>query len=64
MLSELHLSGVLFAPITLYALVAIAITLVLRAVIWRSGLARWLWHLPLMEVALFVCVLSLLVMYF
>jgi hypothetical protein len=63
MLSEMHVSGVLFAPIVLYALLAVPITLLLRSLIWRSGLARWSWHLPLLEVALYVCVLSLLVMY-
>ena len=63
MLTELNVSGVLFAPIMVYALVAVPITLILRALIWRSGLARWSWHLPLLEVALYVCVLSLLVMY-
>jgi protein AaeX len=63
-LTELALDGVLFAPIVLYGLVAGAITLLLRAVIWRTGLAHWLWHLPLLEVALYVCVLSLLVAYY
>lgn len=63
MLTELHIAGVLFAPIVLYALVALPITLLLRALIWRSGIARWAWHLPLLEVALYVCVLSLLVTY-
>lgn len=64
MLSESHLSGVLFAPIVLYVLAAVLLTMILRVVIWRTGLAQWLWHLPLMEVALFVCILSLLVLYF
>lgn len=63
MLTELHVGGVLFAPIVLYCLVALPITLLLRALIWRTGLAGWGWHLPLLEVALYVCVLSLLVMY-
>lgn len=63
MLTELHIAGVLFAPIVLYGLVALPITLLLRALIWRTGLAAWGWHLPLLEVALYVCVLSLLVMY-
>ncbi|MCQ8278015.1 DUF1656 domain-containing protein [Acetobacteraceae bacterium KSS8] len=64
MLSESHLSGVLFAPIVLYALAALLLTLILRVAIWRTGLAQWLWHLPLVEVALFVCILSVLVLYF
>ena len=63
MLTELHLDGVLFAPMVLYGLAALPITLLLRALIWRSGLARWSWHLPLLEAALYVCVLSLLVLY-
>lgn len=63
MLSELHVSGILFAPIVLYGLAALPPTLLLRALIWRSGLAGWSWHLPLLEVALYVCVLSLLVLY-
>ncbi len=61
MLTELHLGGVLFAPIVAYALLAVPITLLLRALIWASGLARWTWHLPLLEFALYICVLSLLV---
>jgi len=63
MLTELHLAGVLFAPIVLYALVAIPITLALRTLIWASGLARLAWHLPLLEVSLYICILSLLVRY-
>jgi hypothetical protein len=63
MLSELNIAGVLFAPIVVYALAALPITLLLRTLIWRFGLAQWTWHLPLLEVALYVCVLSLLVMY-
>ena len=61
MLTELSLGGVLFAPIVAYALLAVPITLALRALIWISGLARWFWHPPLLEFALYVCVLSLLV---
>ena len=63
MLTELHVGPVLFAPIVAYAVLAVPITLGLRALIWASGLARWTWHLPLLEFALYVCVLSLLVRY-
>ncbi len=62
MLTELNLGGVLFAPILAYALLAVPITLALRALIWASGLSRLTWHLPLLEFALYICVLSLLVM--
>ena len=61
MFSELHLGGVLFAPIMLYALAALPITLLLRMAMWRIGFMRLVWHLALFEVALYLCVLSLLV---
>lgn len=62
MLSEAQFAGLLFAPIVVYGLAAIPITLILRLVLWRIGFARLIWHLPLFEVALYVCVLSLLVL--
>ena len=62
MLSEIQLGGVLFAPIVLYALAAIPITLLLRTVMWRVGFMRLVWHLALFEVALYLSVLSLLVL--
>lgn len=62
MLSEANLDGVLFAPIVLYALTALPITLLLRTVMWRIGFMRLVWHLALFEVALYLSVLSLLVL--
>ena len=62
MLSEVAFGGVLFAPIVLYALAAVPITLLLRTVLWRTGLVRLVWHLALFEVALYLGVLSLLVL--
>ena len=62
MLSEIQLGGVLFAPIVLYALAAVPITLLLRTVMWRVGFMRLVWHLALFEVALYLSVLSLLVL--
>ncbi|WP_428394038.1 DUF1656 domain-containing protein [Lichenicoccus sp.] len=62
MLAEVHVAGVLFAPIVLYALAALALLLVLRAVLWRAGFMRLVWNLPLFELALYLCILSLLVL--
>lgn len=62
MLSETEVGGVLFAPIVLYALAAIPITLLLRAMMWRIGFMRLVWHLALFELALYLSVLSLLVL--
>ncbi len=61
MLSEAHFGGVLFAPIMVYAIAALPITLLLRMVMWQVGFMRLVWHLALFEVALYLCVLSLLV---
>ena len=62
MLSEAAFGGVLVAPIMLYALAALPITLLLRTLMWRLGLMRLVWHIALFEVALYLCVLSLLVL--
>jgi hypothetical protein len=62
MLSEAEFGGLLFAPIVVYALAALPITLLLRMIMWRIGFMRLVWHLALFEVALYLCVLSLLVL--
>ena len=62
MLAEAHFAGVLFAPIVLYALAALPILLVLRALLWRAGFMQLVWNLPLFELALYLCILSLLVL--
>ena len=64
MLSEADLEGILFAPIVLYALAALPVTLALRFVLSRIGFMRVAWHLALFELALYLCVLSLLVLLF
>ena len=64
MLSEAEFGGILFAPIVLYALAALPVTLLLRLVLSRTGFTRLVWHLALFELSLYVCVLSLLVLLF
>jgi hypothetical protein len=63
MMHEAALLGVLFAPIVLYALVALVIFTLLRSLLGRLGLLRFLWHPALFEVALYVSILSLLVLF-
>lgn len=63
MLTEFNLFGVFMAPIALYAVVAIFITLLVRFVLWRLGALDWFWHVALLEVALYVSILCLLVLY-
>ena len=64
MLSEADFEGILFAPIVVYALAALPVTLALRFVLSRIGVLRRVWHLALFEVALYLSVLSLLVLLF
>ncbi len=64
MLSELPIAGVLLAPIVAYALLAAFLLAVIRFALGRTGLLRLAWHPALLEVALYVVLLSLLVRYF
>ncbi|MBR0559814.1 DUF1656 domain-containing protein [Neokomagataea anthophila] len=63
MLAEFDIFGVFVAPISVYALIALAVTLVFRRILWKTGLLTWFWHVPLFEIAFFVCTLCLLLMY-
>ncbi|GAJ28267.1 DUF1656 domain-containing protein [Acidomonas methanolica] len=63
MLSEFNLFGVFIAPIAVYAIVAIPVTLLVRFLLWRTGALEWFWHVALFEVALYVSVVCLLVLY-
>ena len=62
MLSEVDFAGILFAPIVLYALAALPVTLAIRFVLLQIGFARLVWHFVLFEFALYLSVLSLLVL--
>lgn len=63
MLAEVNIFGVFVAPLSIYALVAVIITLILRNLLWRLGALGWFWHVALFEIALYVCVLCLLILY-
>ncbi len=63
MISEMNISGVFLAPIVIYAVAAALIFVAIRFVLGHAGLLRRVWHPALFEVALFVCILSLLVRY-
>ncbi|PAU54969.1 transporter [Pseudomonas sp. PIC25] len=57
-LREWSLGGVLLSPFLLYALLALLATGLLRLVLQRTPLGRWIWHEALFDCALFVCVLA------
>ncbi len=63
MLAEVSLCGVLVSPISIYAVFAVFVTLALRYGLWRLRVLGWFWHIALFEIALYVCVLCLLIIY-
>ncbi|WP_449431519.1 DUF1656 domain-containing protein [Pseudomonas putida] len=60
-LREWALGGVLLSPFLIYVLLALLLTGVLRLLVQATSLSRWIWHEALFDVALFVCVLFLVV---
>jgi hypothetical protein len=62
MLSEINIAGVYLAPIVIEGLLALAIFMLCRLVLGRLGLLHRLWHPALFEVALFLSIVSLLVL--
>ncbi|MDB5360181.1 MAG: hypothetical protein JWO51_1478 [Rhodospirillales bacterium] len=62
MMTELNVAGIYMAPIVLYAMVALPIFLVLRVILARIGFWRLVWHPALFETALYLSILSLLIL--
>ena len=62
MFHEISIADVYVAPIVLEGVIAALLFLLLRFVMGRAGLLHRLWHPALFEVALFVSLLSLLVL--
>ncbi|HWK45243.1 MAG TPA: DUF1656 domain-containing protein [Stellaceae bacterium] len=62
MIAELDIGGIYVAPIVLYALVAALIFFGLRLVLAWLGFWRTVWHPALFETALYLSILSLLVL--
>ena len=62
MIAEINLAGVYLAPIVLYALIAIPIFVVLRMILARVGFWHAIWHPALFETALYLSILSLLIL--
>ena len=62
MLREIPLFGALAPSLLLYFLATIALFLVIDRIASPLGLYRLVWHPPLVRLALFVCLLSALVL--
>lgn len=63
MLTEFNFFGVFMAPIVVYAIAALPVTMLIRFLLWWSGIMKWFWHLALFEVALYICVLCLMILF-
>jgi hypothetical protein len=61
MIKEINFAGVLFPPMLGYMFVAVLIWYALRYLIGRFGFYRFIWHPPLFNTALYVTLLSILV---
>ena len=58
MIGELDLYGVFLSPLLGLAVAAFAVHFLLRRLLDRLGLYRWVWHRALFDAALYVLVLG------
>ena len=61
MIKEINLGGILLPPLMGYALAASLLWLVLRFGLTRASFYRFVWHPPLFNTALYVILLSIIV---
>ncbi|MEJ1976296.1 MAG: DUF1656 domain-containing protein [Acetobacteraceae bacterium] len=61
MIHELDLYGVLIPPMLAWTGIALAATGLLRLVMGRLGLYRFIWHKPLFDLALLIVALGVVV---
>ena len=59
---ELDLFGVLVPSLLLWSVVAYALGRLVSKLIARAGLYRWIWHPALFDFALFICLVTGLVL--
>jgi hypothetical protein len=62
MLSEVDLGGIYVAPIVVYGIATTPLFLILRWVLGHLGVLRHIWHPALFELAVYVTLLSLLIL--
>jgi hypothetical protein len=61
-MTELEFAGIYLPPLLAYAALAVPPFLLLRWLLARRNLLRFVWHPALFETALYVSILSLLVL--
>lgn len=63
MLSEANIAGVYVAPFMIYVAASVPVFLLLRTILARIGVMRWIWHSALFEFALSLSIVALLIMF-
>jgi hypothetical protein len=58
MIGEFDVYGVFIPALLVWALIAVLLSLVLRAVLRRIGFYRLVWHRPLVDLSLLVIILA------
>jgi protein AaeX len=61
-MTEFNLAGIYLPPLLAYAALALVPFLVLRTILAKLNLLRFVWHPALFETALYLSILSLLVL--
>ncbi|HEY1410699.1 MAG TPA: DUF1656 domain-containing protein [Rhodopila sp.] len=62
MLREVDVGGIYVAPIVIYGVVAIPLFVICRWGLGHAGVLRAIWHPALFELAVYVALLSLLIL--
>jgi hypothetical protein len=63
MLSEVNVGGIYMAPIVVYVVATIPLFVICRWVLGRLGILRNIWHPALFDLAVYVTLLSLLILF-
>ena len=61
MIGEIDLYGVFVSPLLIWVAIALPLTAILRRVLARLGLYRFVWHRPLFDLALLVMMVGAVV---
>lgn len=61
MIGEIDLYGVFVSPLLIWVAIALPLTAILRRILARVGLYRFVWHRPLFDLALLVVMVGAVV---
>ncbi len=60
MIGEINLFGVLLPPLLVWAAMALLVSALVRYLLARAGLYRFVWHRPLFDVSLLIILTGLI----